>query len=93
MARANPWYGYKRIAVMCRREAKRDPRQPMVTNRQCYRVMQAHDLLRKPLAREAELYQTAKLWQLLPHTPNELSTGPILSPRTAHRETGLSYSN
>ena len=34
MAAANPWYGYKRIAVMCRR-AGHD-----VTNRQCYRVMQ-----------------------------------------------------
>ncbi len=72
MARANPWYGYKRIAVMCRREARQDPRQPMVTNRQCLRVMKAHDLLQKPLAREAELYQTAKLWQLLPQAPNEL---------------------
>jgi len=72
MARANPWYGYKRIAVMCRREAQRDLRQPKVTNRQCYRVMKAHDLLQKPVAREAELYQTAKLWQLLPQGPNEL---------------------
>ena len=72
MAKANPWYGYKRIAVMCRREAERHPCRPSVTNRQCYRVMKAHDLLQKPLPREAELYQTAKLWQLLPQGPNEL---------------------
>jgi len=74
MAHANPWYGYKRIAVMCRRAAKfsDDPRQPYVTDRQCYRVMKAHDLLQKPLPREAELYQSMKLWQLLPNGPNEL---------------------
>ena len=34
--------------------------------------MKAHDLLQKPLAREAELYQAAKLWQLLPQAPNEV---------------------
>ncbi|MCK4626604.1 MAG: hypothetical protein KAV00_14900, partial [Phycisphaerae bacterium] len=33
MARSNPWYGYKRIAVMCRRAGA------SVTNRQAYRVM------------------------------------------------------
>ena len=69
MARANPWYGYKRIAVMCRREAARHPCRPSVTNRQCYRVMKQHDLLLKPLCRAAELYQAAKLWQLLPQGP------------------------
>ena len=36
MALVNPWYGYKRMAVMCRRAG-----QP-VTNRQCYRVMKQH---------------------------------------------------
>ena len=39
MATANPWYGYQRIAVMCRRE--NDP----VKDRQAYRVMKDHDLL------------------------------------------------
>jgi hypothetical protein len=40
LAKANPWYGYKRIAVMCPRAAKfsADPRQPLVTDRQCYLV-------------------------------------------------------
>lgn len=66
MATTNPWYGYKRIAVMCRRAGQ------AVTNRQCYQVMKRHGLLRKPLPREAELYQAAKLFELLPTGPNEL---------------------
>lgn len=66
MATRNPWYGYQRIAVMCRRVGQ------AVTNRQCYRVMKAYGLLRKPLPREAELYQAAKLFELLPAGPNEL---------------------
>lgn len=41
MAEANPWYGYKRIAVMCRRAGH------AVTNRQAYRVMRRHGLLQK----------------------------------------------
>jgi putative transposase len=66
MARANPWYGYKRIAVMCRRAGQ------AVTNRDAYRVMKAHGLLHRRLSREAELYQAAKLYELLPNGPNEL---------------------
>ena len=66
MAMENPWYGYKRIAVMCRRE------DCQVTDRQAYRIMKAHDLLQKPRAREPELYQASKLFELLPSGPNEL---------------------
>jgi transposase InsO family protein len=66
MAVANPWYGYKRIAVMCRRAGHG------VRNRQCYRVMKQHDLLQKRRPRAAEIYQAAKLWQLLPQGPNDL---------------------
>ena len=66
MATANPWYGYKRIAVMCRRAGFDVP------NRQCYRVMKLHDLLCKPKPNDASVYQAAKLWELLPHGPNEL---------------------
>ena len=66
MAKANPWYGYKRIAVMCRRVGWH------VTNRQAYQVMRLHDLLQKPRPREAALYQAAKLWELLPRGPNDL---------------------
>lgn len=66
MALTNPWYGYKRIAVMCRRAD-----QP-VTNRQTYVVMKDHGLLQKKKPREAELYQAARLWELLPQGPNDL---------------------
>ena len=54
MATDNPWYGYKRIAVMCRRG------EHAVTNRQCYKVMKQHGLLQKKKAPAAEVYQTAK---------------------------------
>jgi len=66
MALANPWYGYKRIAIMCRRAGQR------VKNRQAYQVMEQYDLLHKPICRKAELYQAAKLFELLPNAPNEL---------------------
>ena len=66
LARANPWYGYKRIAVMCRRAEQ------AVTNRQAYRVMKNHGLLQRRRPRQAELYPTAKLYELLPSRPNEL---------------------
>jgi transposase InsO family protein len=67
MATANPWYGYKRIAVMCRKAGQH------VRNRQAYKVMKAHGLLLlKRRVRQAALHQTQKLWQLLPQAPNEL---------------------
>jgi transposase InsO family protein len=66
MATENPWYGYQRIAVMCRRDGTK------VNNRQCYRVMKKHHLLQKPPVREAELYQAAKLFELLPTRPDAL---------------------
>jgi putative transposase len=66
MAVGNPWYGYKRIAVMCRRAGQ------AVTNRQAYRVMKQHDLLVKRQPAKAAVYQAAKLWELLPQGPNDL---------------------
>lgn len=66
MARENPWYGYKRIAVMCRREGH------AVKNREAYAVMREHGLLQQPKPREAELHQAAKLFELLPQNPNDL---------------------
>jgi putative transposase len=66
MATENPWYGYKRIAVMCRRTAQ------AVTNRQAYRVMKDHGLLHKRRPTAPELYQAAKLYELLPQQPNDL---------------------
>jgi putative transposase len=66
MAQENPWYGYKRIAVMCRREGQR------VKTRQAYQVMKQYDLLHRPVCRRAGLHQAAKLFELLPAGPNEL---------------------
>jgi transposase InsO family protein len=66
MATANPWYGYKRIAVMCRRAGQ------AVKDRESYVVMKNHGLLQKPKPREAEVYQAAKLFELLPQKPNDL---------------------
>jgi transposase InsO family protein len=65
-ATANPWYGYKRIAVMCRRAGA------AVRDRQAYRVMREAGLLQKRRPREPELYQAAKLFELLPRQPNDL---------------------
>jgi len=67
MAEDNPWYGYKRIAVMCRRD------EVAVTNRQAYRVMKKNGLLHdRKKAKPAELHQALKLYELLPQGPNEL---------------------
>jgi len=52
-----PWYGYQRIAVMCRREAE------PVTDRQVYRVMREHDLLHKPRPYELLPRRPNELWQ------------------------------
>lgn len=61
-----PWWGYKRLAVVLRRAGER------VTNRFVYRVLKAAGLLVKKRSRDAELYQAAKLFELLPQGPNEL---------------------
>jgi putative transposase len=66
MAIANPWYGYKRIAVMCRRASQ------AVKDRETYLVMRDHGLLHKRHTRRAEVYQAAKLFELLPQGPNDL---------------------
>jgi len=66
MATANPWYGYKRIAVMCRRAGQ------AVADRHAYVVMRDAGLLQRPRPREPELYQAAKLFELLPQKPNDL---------------------
>jgi len=67
MAEDNPWYGYKRIAVMCRRE------EVAVSNRQAYRVMKKNGLLHeRRKSKPAELHQALKLYELLPRGPNDL---------------------
>ncbi len=66
MATDNPWYGYKRIAVMCRRAGQ------AVKDRVAYRVMRQHRLLHRRRSRAAEVYQAARLFELLPRQPNDL---------------------
>jgi putative transposase len=66
MATENPWYGYKRIAVMCRRAGN------AVKDREAYVVMRDHRLLQRPRERAAEVYQAARLFELLPQQPNDL---------------------
>jgi transposase InsO family protein len=65
-ATANPWYGYKKIAIMCRRAGE------AVKDREAYVVMRDHGLLKKPQPKRAELHQAAKLFELLPQGPNDL---------------------
>ena len=66
MATGNPWYGFRRIAVMCRRS------DVAVTDRQSYWIMKEHKLLQRRHQRLPEVYQAAKLFELLPKRPNEL---------------------
>ena len=66
MAKNNPWYGYKKIAVMCRRAGH-----PVKTG-QAYRVMKEENLLQQRKLKNAGLYQSSKLYELLPQGPNDL---------------------
>lgn len=66
MALEFPWYGYKRIAVMCRRCGFE------VSNRQAYRIMKKKKLLQQRRSRDADVYQARKLFELLPQRPNQL---------------------
>ena len=66
VAANNPWYGYKRIAVICRRKGY------AVTNRFAYRVMKEENLLQKRKSKSAEIYQASKLYELLTSGPNQL---------------------
>jgi transposase InsO family protein len=66
LAERYPWWGYKRIAVVGRRSGFE------VSNKQVYKVMKAAGLLQKRRVRSAELYQAARLFELLPSGPNEL---------------------
>jgi len=66
LAQRFPWWGYKRIAVIARREGI------AVGNKQVYRIFKAARLLQKPRVRDAAIYQAARLFELLPAGPNEL---------------------
>ena len=61
-----PWWGYKRIAVVCRNNGL------AVSNRCVYRIMRDAGLLQRKRVRVAEVYQAAKLFELLPSRPNEV---------------------
>ena len=65
-ARKYPWWGYKRLAVVCRREGW------SLTDRQVYRVLKELGLLQRQQRYKGEKYQAAKLLELLPQGPNEL---------------------
>ncbi|MGH8655650.1 MAG: transposase [Gammaproteobacteria bacterium] len=66
LAEAYTWWGSKRIAVIARREWL------SISNKQVYRVFKAYGLLQKKRVRDAAIYQTARLFDLLPQAPNEL---------------------
>lgn len=61
-----PWWGYKRLAVVLRRAGE------AVSNRFVYRALKAAGLLVRKRQRDVELYQAARLFELLPQGPNEL---------------------
>jgi transposase InsO family protein len=68
VAQAFPWYGYKKIALICQRLDEPVPR------RRVYRILKEAGLLHRLKARIAERarQEVAKLYQLLPKRPNEL---------------------
>lgn len=66
IAHASPMYGYKRIAVIARREGWK------ISDRQVYRIFRKEGLLRKSLNRDAYIHQAKKLFSLLPDAPNKL---------------------
>lgn len=61
-----PFWGYKRIAVLVRRDGVK------VGNKFVYAVLKAANLLQKKRSRTAELHQAVKLFELLPQRPNDL---------------------
>jgi transposase InsO family protein len=65
-AEENPWYGYRKIAIICRWENS------SITDRQVYRVMKENNLLHKRKDRTIELQQARKLFELLPRKANQL---------------------
>ena len=68
VAKVFPWYGYKKIALICHRLDEPIPR------RKVYRVMKEAGLLHRLKRRidERARQETARLYQLLPKHPNEL---------------------
>ena len=67
LCRRYPFWGYKRIAVVARRDVG-----PGYSDRLTYRIMRELNLLQKRTPRRAELHQTRHLFELLPSRRNEL---------------------
>ncbi len=67
LCRRYPFWGYKRIAVVARRDVG-----PGYSDRLTYRIMRELNLLQKRAPRRAELHQTRHLFELLPSRPNDL---------------------
>ena len=61
-----PWWGYRRLAVVLRRAGH------AFSTRFVHAVFRAERLFQKRKPRAAELYQSAKLFDLLPSRPNQL---------------------
>lgn len=66
LALAYPWWGYKKIAILARREGWQ------VSDRKVYKILAKLDLLKKLHRPKGELYQAARLFELLPTGPNQL---------------------
>ena len=68
VTRACPWYGYKKIALICERLGE------LIARRKVYRIMKEAGLLhqRKRRIEERSRQEVARLYQLLPKRPNEL---------------------
>ena len=67
LCRRYPFWGYRRIAVVARRDIG-----AVFSDRLTYRIMRHLGLLRKRAPRQAELHQTRHLFDLLPTRPDEL---------------------
>jgi len=66
IALENPWYGYHKLAILCRRSEIK------VSDRQVYRILKDKKLLKKKRKRKAEEYPSARLFELLPQGVNQL---------------------
>lgn len=67
LCRRYPFWGYKRIAVVARRDVDAD-----FSDRLVYRIMRQHGWLQRRAPRAAALRQTRHLFELLPSGPNQL---------------------
>ena len=66
LALCYPGWGYKRIAVIARREGWK------ISDRKVYKILKSLDLLQKRRRSDGEVYQAAKLYELMPSAPNQL---------------------